>query len=164
MWCAETPGRWSAVSRTRLFGVGLCALLLCGCPVITESMVSDRLGDAVGTEGRFAGECSDAADNDGDGLYDCDDPDCAASPDCQVVDTNTHTGPETGAETGDETGHDTATVVSPVGGLAFCAAGGIASKGDITVVSCTAPLDMTTRTATRWQPGPITFLASRGGP
>ncbi len=33
-------------------------------------------------EGDVAGECSDGADNDRDGLYDCDDPDCAGSPDC----------------------------------------------------------------------------------
>ncbi len=41
------------------------------------------------SEGREAGECSDAADNDGDGLYDCDDPDCAGSPDCDEADTDT---------------------------------------------------------------------------
>ncbi len=29
------------------------------------------------------GECSDRADNDLDGLFDCDDPDCFGSPDCQ---------------------------------------------------------------------------------
>ncbi len=33
-------------------------------------------------EGVEPGECSDGADNDGDGLYDCDDPDCAGSSDC----------------------------------------------------------------------------------
>ncbi|GEM_PF-2392295 len=41
-------------------------------------------------EGRYPGECSDGADNDGDGAYDCDDGDCDASPDCApdtVVDT-----------------------------------------------------------------------------
>ena len=36
----------------------------------------------VRREGQNAGECSDAADNDLDGLYDCDDPDCEGSPDC----------------------------------------------------------------------------------
>ncbi len=37
------------------------------------------------TEGMNAGECSDGADNDGDRLYDCDDPDCAAAPACEGV-------------------------------------------------------------------------------
>jgi hypothetical protein len=33
-------------------------------------------------EGRTAGDCTDAADNDGDGIFDCDDDGCAASPEC----------------------------------------------------------------------------------
>ena len=33
-------------------------------------------------EGHAPGECSDRADNDGDGLYDCGDPDCAGAPVC----------------------------------------------------------------------------------
>lgn len=33
-------------------------------------------------EGDEAGECSDGADNDQDGLFDCDDDGCAGSPDC----------------------------------------------------------------------------------
>ena len=33
-------------------------------------------------EGDEPGECSDGADNDRDSLWDCDDPDCAGSPDC----------------------------------------------------------------------------------
>ena len=28
-------------------------------------------------------ECTDGADNDSDGVYDCEDSDCTASPDCQ---------------------------------------------------------------------------------
>lgn len=34
-------------------------------------------------EGNAAGECSDDADNDSDGLFDCADPDCAGSGACQ---------------------------------------------------------------------------------
>lgn len=34
-------------------------------------------------EGDDPGECSDGADNDRDGAFDCDDKDCAASPDCK---------------------------------------------------------------------------------
>ena len=33
-------------------------------------------------EGRSAGSCSDGADNDGNGLFDCLDPGCTGSPDC----------------------------------------------------------------------------------
>ena len=33
-------------------------------------------------EGQFAGECSDEADNDRDGLFDCDDSDCIGAPNC----------------------------------------------------------------------------------
>jgi len=43
-------------------------------------------------EGDDIGECSDLADNDRDGLFDCDDPDCSGSPLCKDnstdVDTN----------------------------------------------------------------------------
>ena len=52
----------------------LVLALLLGCP-------ADDDDDAPG-EGRNAGECSDGADNDGDGLFDCDDPDCAGAPSC----------------------------------------------------------------------------------
>jgi hypothetical protein len=52
-------------------------------------------------EGDVPGECSDGADNDRDGLYDCDDPDCAGSPDCADDD-------DEGADGGgDSTGGDT---------------------------------------------------------
>ncbi len=36
-----------------------------------------------GLEGDEPGDCSDGADNDADGLFDCDDPDCAGSSDCE---------------------------------------------------------------------------------
>jgi hypothetical protein len=51
----------------------------------------------------MAGECSDRADNDRDGLYDCADPDCAGSPDCaEGADTgNLPEDPDTG-DTGGE--------------------------------------------------------------
>ncbi len=38
-----------------------------------------------GTEGINPGECEDGADNDGDGVYDCEDPDCAGAPACNEV-------------------------------------------------------------------------------
>jgi len=70
----------------------------------------------VEAEGRNAGECSDAADNDGDGLFDCGDPDCEGSPDCtdDYGPTGTPT-PTPTAETADssaETG-DTGAPVDP---------------------------------------------------
>lgn len=38
------------------------------------------------SEGDAAGECTDGADNDRDGAFDCDDEDCAGSTDCAVDD------------------------------------------------------------------------------
>lgn len=57
-------------------------------------------------EGRAGGSCSDGADNDGDGLFDCDDDGCFGSPACdQVGGTNVPlptppigTGPDTGCD------------------------------------------------------------------
>ncbi len=42
-------------------------------------------------EGDEEGECSDAADNDLDGLFDCDDPTCFGSPDCAEVEGDADT-------------------------------------------------------------------------
>jgi cytoskeletal protein CcmA (bactofilin family) len=39
-------------------------------------------------EGDDAGECTDGADNDQDGLFDCNDPNCAGSPDCATPGDN----------------------------------------------------------------------------
>ena len=39
-------------------------------------------------EGDEAGECTDGADNDQDGLFDCNDPNCSGSPDCAAPDDN----------------------------------------------------------------------------
>ena len=45
---------------------------------------NENATDSGGTlvEGDEAGECSDEADNDGNGLFDCDDPGCVGSPAC----------------------------------------------------------------------------------
>jgi hypothetical protein len=72
-----------------LVGQGLCLALLVACgeedPAADDdsSDVSDDTGGAVAFEGDEPGECTDGADNDLDGLFDCSDPDCAPSPDCQ---------------------------------------------------------------------------------
>jgi hypothetical protein len=39
-------------------------------------------------EGDEAGECSDDADNDQDGLFDCDDEDCEGSDECDDPESN----------------------------------------------------------------------------
>ena len=56
----------------------LAAVLACGCSL-------------VGSEGDQDGECNDALDNDGDDLYDCDDPDCADYWECAEGDADTDT-------------------------------------------------------------------------
>ena len=53
------------------------ALLIAGCEANT------------GTEGSLPGQCSDGADNDSDGDYDCNDSDCAGAPDCQTDSADT---------------------------------------------------------------------------
>ena len=53
------------------FGLALALVQLCACP--------------ADVEGDDPGECSDGADNDRDLMFDCDDPDCAASPACDGV-------------------------------------------------------------------------------
>ncbi len=45
----------------------------------------------TGSEGDQDGECNDALDNDGDDLYDCDDPDCAGYWECAEGDADTDT-------------------------------------------------------------------------
>ena len=79
----------------RLFPVLLLLLatsLACATPTTdidtaanAASSGQDTDGTADEHEGDDAGECSDAADNDRDGMFDCDDGECAASPDCQVA-------------------------------------------------------------------------------
>ena len=56
-------------------------------------------------EGRSAEDCRDGADNDGDGLFDCEDPGCAGSPDCEgSADTD---GPEGDTDTDSDADTDT---------------------------------------------------------
>lgn len=61
--------------------------VVCDCPegVGVEFDVDDEpeVTTPADYEGDAAGECADGADNDRDGLYDCNDPDCLNSPDCQ---------------------------------------------------------------------------------
>ncbi len=57
-------------------------------------------------EGSEPGHCADALDNDNDGLYDCDDPDCAGAPDCQEADADIDTDTDTDTDTTRDTGPD----------------------------------------------------------
>ena len=45
----------------------------------------DKFENPQSYEGDEAGECTDGADNDLDGLFDCNDEGCAGSPDCENV-------------------------------------------------------------------------------
>jgi serine-aspartate repeat-containing protein C/D/E len=60
-------------------------------------------------EGDVSGECTDAADNDADGYYDCEDSDCYGSPDCAETDTDTDTDSDTDTDTDTDTDSDTDT-------------------------------------------------------
>ena len=57
----------------------VCMLLLTGC--LGGDDDTDK--EIVLYEGDDPGECSDGADNDKDGLFDCDDDQCAGSPVCK---------------------------------------------------------------------------------
>lgn len=79
--------------------------LLAGC------QTSDSVARIEGTE---AGDCTDRADDDADGLFDCDDDGCAGSPDCagDSADSDTGDSQDSGAldsDTGDSTPSDTDT-------------------------------------------------------
>jgi len=63
----------------RIIWLTILALQACGGK--TEADGSSQEPDAR-WEGQYAGECSDEADNDRDGLFDCDDEDCAGAPNC----------------------------------------------------------------------------------
>jgi hypothetical protein len=51
-------------------------ILAIGCSSAVKEL------EEVAKEGTSAGDCRDGADNDDDGMFDCDDPGCRASPDC----------------------------------------------------------------------------------
>ena len=60
-------------------------------------------------EGRNSGECSDDADNDGDGAFDCFDTDCAGAADCM----DDGGGDDGGDEGGDDGGADSGDTADP---------------------------------------------------
>ena len=58
--------------------MGMVARLLTLLALLTLFACSEEHGEAY-----LPGQCDDAADNDGDGLVDCQDSDCSGSPDCE---------------------------------------------------------------------------------
>jgi len=82
--------------KSVIFSVSLLALMACG--------------EEEKTEGMTAGDCTDGADNDGDGDFDCNDDGCAGSPDCQERDTaDTNSG-----DTADTNSEDTSSTTDPL--------------------------------------------------
>ncbi len=57
-------------------------------------------------EGDQPGECSDGADNDQDGLFDCDDPNCFGAPNCQGDDDDAAPDDDDTAPDDDDTAPD----------------------------------------------------------
>ena len=71
------------MTRTHLLALSL--LFATGCPINVGGGGGGDDDDSAAQqiEGDDPGECEDGADNDADGLFDCDDPDCAGAPVCQ---------------------------------------------------------------------------------
>lgn len=83
-------------------------LLLSGCltgndesteEVTEPEIVPDNPNPSL-YEGDDPGECSDGADNDQDGLFDCNDPNCSGSPSCQAANDNNTQNNTNSTETG----------------------------------------------------------------
>jgi hypothetical protein len=101
-----------------MLSVVFILLGLTGCSDTTGGGGKDATTDAEEFEGDAAGECSDGADNDQDGWFDCNDQDCFNSPDCadggggggsNTNNTGTGSGTGTGGGGGGGGGGGTAT-------------------------------------------------------
>ena len=57
-------------------------------------------------EGSFAGECSDGADNDADGVIDCNDPDCYGTSECDEADADADADADTDTDTDSDADSD----------------------------------------------------------
>ncbi len=86
--------------------------VICDCPADIGFTYNVNDSNENMYEGDESGECQDEVDNDRDGLYDCDDPDCHGSPYCDndsgsIVDTSSADDTSTDSDTGLEidTGH-----------------------------------------------------------
>lgn len=69
--------------------VSATVLAACGPLAGKDDKPADTEVVAIEFEGDQPGECSDAADNDRDGKFDCDDEDCKGAPDCAGPATST---------------------------------------------------------------------------
>ena len=76
------------------------AYLLVICLLVssfTGCMGGDEITEEL-FEGDSPGECSDDADNDKDGLFDCNDPDCEGASNCQIADSDNDAGETTDSD------------------------------------------------------------------
>ncbi|MCO4772716.1 MAG: hypothetical protein KDA24_21975 [Deltaproteobacteria bacterium] len=76
------------------------SLTVYGCTTPRGDDDDDDSGPEL--EGDDPGECSDGADNDADGAFDCDDSDCAGAPDCQGDDDDAGHGDDDDGGHGDD--------------------------------------------------------------
>jgi hypothetical protein len=72
-------------------------------------LLAGACGPAERIEGTEPGDCSDGADNDADGQFDCDDPGCSGAPDCEEADTDVDADMDTDVDTDTDTDVDTDT-------------------------------------------------------
>jgi len=79
----------------------------CSSPALKTDAAAEPPSEDPLWEGRYPGECSDGADNDGDGAFDCNDTDCAGSPDCAPDEASDDTG-----DPGDDTDDDEAVLAT----------------------------------------------------
>lgn len=98
--------RVSAGAECGFTSTGSC-FVVCDCPD-GEGVTFDITGESPEDyEGDEAGECTDGADNDRDGLFDCDDEGCRNGPDCDAVDSAADTATGDAGDGGDEGADDT---------------------------------------------------------
>ena len=88
----------------RFFSTSWQRALLCVLALVLLSCAARGRGPGTeNIEGDLAGECSDGADNDLDGLYDCMDPDCEPSTDCSGGDDDDSQGDDDDSQGDDDT-------------------------------------------------------------
>lgn len=77
------------VRALRDVGQAAVLTLLAACSAVDDG--AGGSADASANEGDDAGECGDGADNDINGLFDCQDPGCAGAPACTPSDSEHET-------------------------------------------------------------------------
>ena len=83
------PGIWAEPPLLALGCLALLAACYTGLPNQEDPFAAPD--DPTLYEGDQPGECSDGADNDQDGFFDCNDPDCIGSPECSPGDDDDST-------------------------------------------------------------------------